>query len=522
MKQVQCISYARFSSMGQAEGRSISRQEDLVQAYLQKNPECVLMSKLSDEGLSGYHGDHIKTGQLGHLLELVNTGEIPQGTRLLVEQPDRLSRQTALEGLDTVRKLVMSGLTIVTLDDGAHISMDSLSSDMGQLIMLMVRLSRAHEESKVKSDRAKDVWAAKRVLLKEGKLPPMRVPWWVSKPERQQLLKQIFGLALEGNGSHAIAKYLNERGIPAPSGKKIWYTPNVSNLLRDSKVTGYYTDPIDQTMHKVYPELITQSEFNKIQDMLRSRYKTIGMGIKWTSVLKRVAFCGHCGETLKPIKSKSGRTMYCRSATIGSCPNKKGLSYRTIVLGVMVAMQQDMAQMSSESTQTASSAETRAKLQIELEHAQKSIERLSAALAELDDMSEVIAQLKTWKDRRSAISQELASLDDEYEDDQFVRYIDLFYDELPDKIGGHLLNDEVHQDINVLLCKLGVRVELLNGKAYVKTPGGLVYLIEYVSWQRSRVSMVNGDRVREVGFIWKDAGDGTQYLGGNYWYLRTV
>jgi DNA invertase Pin-like site-specific DNA recombinase len=486
---------------------------------MQSHSECVLTSQIADEGFSGYHGDHIKTGQLGFLLKLVRSGKIRRGTRLLVEQPDRLSRQSALEGLDVIRQLVMEGLTIVTLDDGAHISFDSLKADMGQLIMLMVRLSRAHDESKAKSDRAKDVWAAKRSQMKDGDLPVMRVPWWIKDPKRHKELELIFDLAVSGMGSHAISKYLNENGVPSPNGKGTWHTANVSQLLRDKKVIGYFRCNKEQILYKIFPEVISPSAFNKVQEMLLGRHRTIGMKQKWTSVVKGVSFCGACGSTVKPTKTQTGRTMYCRSGRIGACDNTSGLSYRMTVLSVMLIAQHSIASIASEQPVSDDVDKTRASVQVELNEAQNAIDRLTKALAHLDDMDEVISELKVWKEKRLNLSEKLATLTDKDDHDDWLAYLEMYYEELPRLITGHLLDNDVVQEVNLWLVKSGIRAEMDKGYLYITERSGQAWRVNYKTWAEYTVFRKEGEAYTKTGRIVRGVGDGTQYLGADYWYL---
>ncbi|MGA2935987.1 MAG: recombinase family protein, partial [Syntrophobacteraceae bacterium] len=86
-------SYIRFSTPDQLNGDSLRRQLDLSKRYAAQHG-LVLDENLNlqDLGLSAYHGEH-REGALGRFLELVKGSRISEGSVLLVESLDRLSRE---------------------------------------------------------------------------------------------------------------------------------------------------------------------------------------------------------------------------------------------------------------------------------------------------------------------------------------------------------------------------------------------------------------------------------------------
>src|SRR4051794_7179131 len=90
-------SYIRFSSPQQAEGDSLRRQHELRDAWLKRSGARLDTSlTLRDEGVSGFTGSHRTNPDrhaLAAFLDLVKKGRIPQGSFLVVESLDRLSRE---------------------------------------------------------------------------------------------------------------------------------------------------------------------------------------------------------------------------------------------------------------------------------------------------------------------------------------------------------------------------------------------------------------------------------------------
>lgn len=94
------ISYARFSSAGQAEGSSLSRQIERAEAYAAAN-DLVIDHALSfrDLGVSAWDRSNIEKGALGLFLRAITEGKVPKGSTLIVELFDRLSRAEPIDAL---------------------------------------------------------------------------------------------------------------------------------------------------------------------------------------------------------------------------------------------------------------------------------------------------------------------------------------------------------------------------------------------------------------------------------------
>jgi len=153
-------SYIRFSSKAQASGDSLRRQLVASEAWAKKNNYHIVDS-LQDLGISAYKGNHAKDGALSLFLQKVQEGLIPQGSVLIVESLDRLSRQEILTAFSQFTAILSAGIKIVTLIDGYEYSKDSIN-DIGNIMFSIMSMSRAHEESEVKSKRLKAAWENKR------------------------------------------------------------------------------------------------------------------------------------------------------------------------------------------------------------------------------------------------------------------------------------------------------------------------------------------------------------------------
>ena len=160
-KKPKVYSYVRMSTEGQLKGDSLRRQVERSKQYAATHgldlDETV---SFNDIGVSAFRGKNLKHGALSHFIEAVRTEKIARGSYLLVESLDRFSRDEVVHAQSEFLQLIKSGINVVTLIDGRVFRPDHL--DMTDLIVSLVTLARANDESKHKSDRLSQAWANKR------------------------------------------------------------------------------------------------------------------------------------------------------------------------------------------------------------------------------------------------------------------------------------------------------------------------------------------------------------------------
>src|SRR5438477_7370944 len=151
------ISYLRFSRPEQLKGDSIRRQLALGQEWAARH-KMTIADSFRDQGISAFRGKNAAEGALARLLRHIDSGQIPAGSVLLVEQLDRLSRNALLEALELFLSIIRKGVRVVTLMDGQEYDRESLNRNMMQLQYSIMQMSLAHEESAKKSERLSHAW----------------------------------------------------------------------------------------------------------------------------------------------------------------------------------------------------------------------------------------------------------------------------------------------------------------------------------------------------------------------------
>jgi DNA invertase Pin-like site-specific DNA recombinase len=346
-------SYIRFSTKEQAKGHSLKRQTELREAYLAKRPELTLDTSLTlqDLGVSAFKGANADEGQLGAFIRAIESGIVPKGSFLLIESLDRLSRAKVNIALNLFLSIINQGIVIATLGDDKEYGENC---DFHDIIISILVMQRAHEESKRKSDLISKAWENKRVeATKSGRVMSKVVPFWLKAkedksgfiviPEYAAILNRMFDLALDGVGVSSIAKTLNGDGITTPTGKA-WKGPNIAKFLRNRAAIGEATfttfmnedskreatDPIPN----YFPAVVAEDKFYAIRDKFATTNMSTEHGRKSDNrnLFRRLIRCQYCGNSVSiqamKYKTKEGQKLYstlcCSGQVSGNgCKSKR-------------------------------------------------------------------------------------------------------------------------------------------------------------------------------------------------------
>jgi DNA invertase Pin-like site-specific DNA recombinase len=228
-QEPKAYSYMRFSTAEQAKGDSLDRQSRMAREWSdQRGVPLDTELDLTDKGISAFLGANAETGALGAFLLAVSIGSVPRGSWLLVESLDRISRENAWSAVSTIQSIVNGGVTVVDLSDGGReYSAAMLSKDMTLFIMMVLRFSRANEESALKGSRVAAAFLSKRKKFAGSQALDepytRRLPAWLRWDEqtkqyeiiakRGDIVREMFQRSDEGWGQHRIARDLNARGL---------------------------------------------------------------------------------------------------------------------------------------------------------------------------------------------------------------------------------------------------------------------------------------------------------------------
>lgn len=286
------ISYLRFSSMLQASGDSFRRQSTSRDQWLKNNPEVKLEKELNDFGLSAFKAHHVSKGDLGDFLEFIKTPSFAERIErdeifLLVESLDRLSREKIMTALNQLKAIVEAGVKVVTLADGQTYDKESLN-DLGGLIVAIVTMSRAYNESKTKSVRIKEAFKKKRDDARSGKVYRKNPPPWLEVvdgkyeiiEENARIIRGIIADIAQGKSIADLVRDLE--GVPTINmmkGVKVrskqWSPTSIRDLISFPTAIGTLTLK-DGIVEDHYPAIVSKEIFAKARQVISNNLSDRG------------------------------------------------------------------------------------------------------------------------------------------------------------------------------------------------------------------------------------------------------
>lgn len=341
--QPKCYSYIRFSTAEQLKGDSVRRQIKMSEEWAEKHGLPLDDTlRFKDLGRSAYTGEHRAKGALGRFLKLVEEGQIARGSVLLVEHFDRLSREQVLDAFGQFSEIINRGIKVVTLSDSMEYDKESLNANSMQLMVSIMFMLQAHEESKTKSKRLKEAWIGKRINIHENKLTA-RAPAWLETSrdgkgaikrfipikEKCQVVELIFEKKLAGKGSERIERELNQiEGIWKP--KNGWRKSYINKILRNRAVIGEFQPHVKQNGKRIpegepvknyYPQIISEDMFYQVQDLIKRNTHYGGKNGTISNLFGHIAKCGYCGAPMRVLNKgtlpKGGTYLVCDNAMRG-------------------------------------------------------------------------------------------------------------------------------------------------------------------------------------------------------------
>lgn len=355
-------SYLRFSTPEQSKGDSYRRQMSMAVAYAEQHGlELDHELTFHDVGVSAYRGQNTDAGRLAYFKEAVRSGQVPQGSILLVEQLDRISRLTPRKALRVLEEIVETGVSVVTLTDGRHYTAASLDTDHFDLMMSILTFMRANEESATKSRRLKAAWEGKRANMTARPMTA-RAPAWLrlsmdrstfeELPDRVELVQRMFSMTLAGVGQHRVAATFNQEGHTPWGRGQLWHRSYIAKTLANPAVIGTFVPhlvefdgakkrrvPLDP-VEGYFPAIVTLEVFQEAQ-ALRQAHGSPQRGrhahFPVSNILSNLAACPKCAATMTRVaKGKRSKPyLVCTKAKGGAGCTYKAVPY-ALIEGVLL------------------------------------------------------------------------------------------------------------------------------------------------------------------------------------------
>ncbi len=318
--------YARVSSGKDAMLHSLSAQVSYYSDLIQNHDDWLYVGVYADEAKTGTKDSR---ADFQRLIADCRAGKIDM---VITKSISRFARNTVTL-LQTVRDFKAWEVDIYFEEQNIH----TMSGD-GELMMTILA-SYAQEESRSASENQK--WRIRR-NFEEG------LPWrgimlgyrlrngrYVIIPEEAEIVRRIYREYLSGYGYHAIAKKLNDDGIPSVNGKR-WSTSTLSKMLANYNYTGnLILQKTFRENHITKKTLINRGELPKyhaeetheaiidmetFQAVQREKAKRAERFVKKPAPQKTYPFtslmvCKECGKNYRRKITKTGPVWVCGTFT---------------------------------------------------------------------------------------------------------------------------------------------------------------------------------------------------------------
>jgi DNA invertase Pin-like site-specific DNA recombinase len=249
-----------------------------------------------DKGKSAHKRADWDSYALAEFIRAVESGRVARGSYLIVENLDRISREDPVMATNRFTGILLAGIRVVQL---APEHVWEKNSDAMDLMRAIMEFARGHSESVQKVKRVGSAWAAKRDRA-GTKLMTRKVPGWldvsevskgvykpVMRDDRKVVIRRIFKLATAGFGVHAIAKRLNQDGVPSwrrchkvnrTAEPAPWNETAVYFILKSPATFGQFQPcrgkertPVGEPLPDYFPAAITEAEYHAAHRSLQTR-----------------------------------------------------------------------------------------------------------------------------------------------------------------------------------------------------------------------------------------------------------
>lgn len=163
---------------------------------------------------------------------------------------------------------------------------------------------------------------------------------FVFLPERAEVVKRIFELAIGGMGSYAIANYLDDRKVPPFTKSESWDHTTIDYMLRNRATYGEYQPrsfagghkkgvPSGPPISNYYPPVIDKETFEAAQVARRQNLANRGRkGNDLANLFGGMTFCGYCNNEVVLDRVANVQVLVCRRVLDESGCSRSSWTYR--------------------------------------------------------------------------------------------------------------------------------------------------------------------------------------------------
>lgn len=338
------------------ESNSIENQRKLIYEYLHKN-NFVNMVEFIDDGATG---TNFERKGFKNLLTNIENGNI---NTVITKDVSRIGRNYVKTGYYIEDYFVNKGVRYISILD----DIDTYNEVIGnELLPFRAILNDMY---------SKDISLKQKSSLKErkkrGRYIACYAPYGYKKDDKivgklnideeaAEIVRRIFKLFLEGNGTTTIARILSDEKVPTPAMHlnmnvdkssifyTVWKGNSIRRILRNETYLGYMIQNKETTIshknhtrvflnkedyiviHNHHVPIISKEDFAKANEMLDNKKRTFN-NKKEKTLLHDLLYCDECKKRLARRDCNGKIYYFCATRTaFHLCDNSNYLSYTNI------------------------------------------------------------------------------------------------------------------------------------------------------------------------------------------------
>lgn len=390
------VLYGR-TSHDKREGRSVTDQLAVLTDWAERSDREVV-AVLRDDGISASHFGRGKSRPAWQVaMEMITAGQVDE---LAVWEVSRSTRDRA----------VWAALVAALLDSGAKLVVDGKvhdPTDPDDGFVLDLGAALAVRESAMTSKRVLRDTASRAAtgaphgpqhygLLIEYDPGTGRAVRRVIDEPAAAVVREAARRILAGETPTAVAKDLNARGVPSPTGRR-WVGNNLLRTISAPAMAGLrvYRGQVLDDVTGTWPAILTVDEYRRLQQIRHDpERRTHRNGAHVKSLLVGIGRCGVCGGPLGTVTRKRATdrvTIYrCRAQF---CVSRHAAEVDQLVTDVIIArlsrpdFAADLA-AASDDPGVHSAAEDVARLRAKLDEARRLVDDDRLSLESLADLEQ--------------------------------------------------------------------------------------------------------------------------------------
>lgn len=328
-KRLRVCSYARVSTDKRDQKNSFKVQVQYFERELEKCPNWINVGVFKDEGKSGT--SRAKRDDFNRMIEKAKAGEIDL---IITKELSRFSRNLQ-DTVNIVNELRQINVDVWFLANGIRSGRtadyqrlcEHATRAQGESLMTSARVTWGHKQSMEMGV----VYGRKEMFGYNIVRDDFGVQRFEIIEEEAEIVRKIFAWFAAGDGTHVIARRLEQMGVKTKRYKNGWTNTVILRLLRNTKYRGILTQGLTHTpdplTHKKkytkdpsklivienhHTPIVDQETWDIVQQRLKEKEPSAEIKAKhsnryWTS---GKVYCGLCGGRYVSYQKKQKNVPY--------------------------------------------------------------------------------------------------------------------------------------------------------------------------------------------------------------------